>query len=106
VVFLRSGRAGALPRNGPLFLVDEETMRNLLALLGFALVTFLVVGYYLNWYHITPQSANPAGHQGVVIDINKKKIGDDVNRGLKAGEEAVHDAIDKNDKSAPSSTPR
>ncbi|HEX4589422.1 MAG TPA: hypothetical protein VH120_05810 [Gemmataceae bacterium] len=73
-------------------------MRNLLALLGFALVTFLIVGWYLDWYHVSPKASATSGHQGVEIDINRKKIGDDVNRGIKAGEEKVHELIDKDGK--------
>jgi len=81
-------------------------MRNLLALLGFALVTFLVIGWYLDWYHITPKSPAMPGHQGVEIDINRKKIGEDVNRGIKTGEEKVHEFLDKDGKPAPAGTPR
>jgi hypothetical protein len=71
-------------------------MRNLLALLGFALVAFLVVGWYLDWYHIGPNQ----------IDINSKKVSEDVNKGIKSGEERVHDLLDKDGRSAPSGTPR
>ncbi len=73
-------------------------MRNLLALVGFALVTFLAVGYYLDWYHITPKATATPGQQGEEIIINKKKISDDVNRGIKVGEEKVHELMDKNGK--------
>jgi hypothetical protein len=86
--------------------MDEEIMRNLLALLGFLVVTFLIVGYYLDWYHVTPKSANSTGHQAVEFDVNKKKIGDDINRGIKAGEEEFHKLTEKNDKSAGISAPR
>jgi hypothetical protein len=81
-------------------------MRNLLALLGFALVTFLIVGWYLDWYHITPKASATPGHVGWEADINKKKIGDDVNRGIKAGEDEVRKLTDKDGKPAPASTPR
>jgi len=73
-------------------------MRNLLALLGFALVTFLGVGYYLDWYHITPKSAAAPGHQGVEIDIDRKKIGEDVHKGVEAVEKKGQNLLDKNDK--------
>jgi hypothetical protein len=73
-------------------------MRNLLALLGFALVTFLAVGWYLDWYHITPKAGATPGHRSVQIDINAKKIGDDVHKGVTAGEEKVHELLDKDGK--------
>jgi hypothetical protein len=73
-------------------------MRNLLALLGFALVTFLVVGYYLDWYHVSPRASETTGHRTVEIDINSKKIGDDVHKGVEAVEKKGHDILDKNDK--------
>jgi hypothetical protein len=81
-------------------------MRNLLALLGFALVTFLALGWYLDWYRITPKASATAGHQGVEIDINRKKIGEDVSRGIKVGEDKVHQLIDKDGKPVPASAPR
>jgi hypothetical protein len=81
-------------------------MRNLLALLGFALVTFLIVGWYLDWYHVTPKAGAAPGHVGGEIDVNKKKIVDDVNHGIKVGEEKFHDLTDKDGKPAPATTPR
>ena len=74
-------------------------MRNLLALLGFALVTFLLVGWYLDWYHITPRAGATAGHRSVEIDINSKKISEDVHKGVQAGEKKVQDLLDKDGKS-------
>lgn len=69
-------------------------MRNLLALLGFALVTFLVLGWYLDWYHVAPKASATSGQQGEEIIINKKKIADDVSRGIKAGEEKLQGVKD------------
>lgn len=81
-------------------------MRNLLALLGAALVTFLAVGWYLDWYHVTPKATAMPGQQGEEVIINKKKIVEDVNRGVRVAEEKVHDVIDKNDKTTQVTTPR
>jgi hypothetical protein len=81
-------------------------MRNLLALLGFALVTFLALGWYLDWYRITPKASATAGHQGVEFDINKKKIGDDVSRGIKAGEDEIQKLTNKDGKPVPASAAR
>jgi hypothetical protein len=69
-------------------------MRNLFALLGLLVVAFLVVGYYRGWYDLSSSPAGP-GHTGVHIDVNTKKIGDDVERGGKAVGEKIHDLIDK-----------
>jgi hypothetical protein len=76
-------------------------MRNLLALLGFALVTFLIVGWYLDWYHVAPKPSPTPGHQTWEADINKKKISDDVNKGIKAGEDEIHKLTDKDGKPVP-----
>jgi hypothetical protein len=65
-------------------------MRNLLALLGAALVAFLGLGWYLNWYQITPKPATASGHRSIEIDINSKKIGQD----MEAGTEKLHDLFD------------
>jgi hypothetical protein len=68
-------------------------MRNLLTLLGFAVIAFLVVGYYLNWYSFSTPAAD-SGHTSFQVDINKKKIGDDVHQGVEAGSKKVHELID------------
>ena len=69
-------------------------MRNLLALLGLALVAFLGAGWYLDWYRITPKPANAAGHRSVEIDVNTQKIGEDVHHGVEAGEKKLHNLLD------------
>lgn len=72
-------------------------MKNLLALLAAALVTFVVVGWYLNWYqiHTTP---NSKGGTEVTIDLNNAKIKED----LKKGEEKIKKILDnKTGTSAP-----
>jgi hypothetical protein len=73
-------------------------MRNLLALIGFALVAFLAVGWYLDWYHVTPTAAATPGHRGVEIDINSKKIGEDVHKGVDAVEKKGQQLLDKDGK--------
>lgn len=52
-------------------------MRNLLALVGLAVVVFLGLGWYLGWYSfvLTPGSDGGYQFQGVV---KSKKIGEDV----------------------------
>ncbi len=84
-------------------------MRNLLSLLGAALVAFLGLGWYLDWYHITPKSAAAPGHRSLEIDINSKKITQDVGHGVKVGSERLNDLLDgarKPPAPAPGSLPR
>jgi hypothetical protein len=52
-------------------------MRNLLAFFAAMTITLLVVGYYLNWYTVRTTPA-PSGQRSVTVDINTKKIGEDL----------------------------
>src|SRR5438105_12340917 len=65
-------------------------MRNLLALLSALVLLFAGVGWYRGWYRIQ-NSAAPAGHHAVNIDIDKDKIGKD----LHEGEEELQKVIEK-----------
>lgn len=69
-------------------------MRNLLAFLAAVVLAFLGFGWYLGWYtfHTVPAEA---GHRGVTIDVNDQKIKKDVQLGVRAGEEKIHDFMDK-----------
>ncbi len=66
-------------------------MRNLLALLAAATLTFAGVGWYLGWYTVESTSA-AAGHHKVHIDIDGRKMTTD----LRKGEEKLQEALDKN----------
>jgi hypothetical protein len=59
-----------------------------LTLLGAAIVTFAVVGWFLGWYkvHTSPGSD---GHRHVDIEFNGKKIQEDIKR----GEQRVLDTV-------------
>ena len=70
-------------------------MRSLLKLVILGVCIFLALGYYLDWYSFSNTSAE-AGHVGIQMDLNKKKIGDDVNHGVEAGSKKVHELIDGN----------
>lgn len=65
-------------------------MRNLLAFAAAVVLTFAIVGWYLDWYQVKNDSAS-AGHHNVNIDINGVKVVED----LKKGEEKIHQAIEK-----------
>ena len=74
-------------------------MRNLLAFFAAALITFLGVGWYLDWYKIKKDPA-PPGHHNVHIDINGAKIVDDVHKGVQKGEEKLQGVLDKDKKNS------
>ena len=69
-------------------------MRNLLALLGAATVTFVGLGWYLDWYRVERQPA-PTGYQRLQLDINPGKIGADVQAGVERGAELLTSLRDK-----------
>jgi hypothetical protein len=59
-------------------------MRNLLALLGFALVVFLAVGWYMDWYSFASKTDT------IEIGVNKKKMVDDAEAVKKKASDAMH----------------
>ena len=69
-------------------------MRNILALVGAATVTFLAVGWYLGWYQIS-SLRSPQGQQSLNVSINPDKITDDVKKGVEKGEGFVDSLRDK-----------
>lgn len=56
-------------------------MRNLLALLGLALVVVGGLGWYLGWYKVKSEPTTSPGHHNVSIDIDTTKIGKDLHQG-------------------------
>lgn len=52
-------------------------MRNMLAFFAAMLLTLAGVGWYLDWYNIRSSPA-PAGHRSVTVDINTRKISEDL----------------------------
>ena len=63
-------------------------MRNILALVGAALVTFAVVGWYRGWYQVETEPG-PGGKSEVKIDINGPKIEKDLHQGTQKLENAL-----------------
>ena len=62
-------------------------MRNLLAFLSALTLTFFGLGWYLGWYKI--QTSIPQdGHQSINVDVNNKKIKEDI---LRAEQRLPHD---------------
>lgn len=70
----------------PRALTQEVIMRNLLALLAFAVLVFVGVGWWLDWYQIQSQTGL-TGHQSLNIDINRSKISNDLHKGIEKLEE-------------------
>ena len=63
-------------------------MRNLLALLGAALVVFAVVGWYRGWYQFETEPG-AGGQRDVKIEINGPKIEKDLHQGTQKLENAL-----------------
>jgi hypothetical protein len=80
-------------------------MRNLLALVGAAVLTFGVAGWYLGWYRLQPTVSGTSGHQSVTVDIDGGKIKSDVGKGEQKVEQALEHAIDGATAKAPASPP-
>ena len=59
-------------------------MRNLLALVGAGTITFLGLGWYLDWYRVSWLPSAP-GRQSLKVDVNPEKITEDVKKGIEKG---------------------
>jgi hypothetical protein len=63
-------------------------MKNLFALLGALVVTFVLVGWYLDWFKIQ-SGTDSSGHREVNIDFNTKKINEDISKGAERIEKVI-----------------
>jgi hypothetical protein len=61
-------------------------MRNLLAFVGAAVLTFAGLGWYLGWYKLEAAPSSNPGHETVNVDIDAKKVGSD----LRHAEQTLH----------------
>jgi hypothetical protein len=68
-------------------------MRNLLALIGAAVVLVAGAGWYLGWYSIGTEPGGN-GHQKITVDVNT----DQIKNNLKKGSEVVGDLLHHNSK--------
>jgi hypothetical protein len=75
-------------------------MRNLLAFVGALVVTLVVVGWYENWFQFRT-TAGADGNRNISIDIDPKKVTDDV----KQTEKKIENFIDEKSKEIKSSNP-
>jgi hypothetical protein len=74
-------------------------MRNLLALVGLAVVGFGVLGWYMGWYQLS-YSHNSEGNLQIKTDVDTKKVGDDTSTFFKNAAATVGSHIEKNAKDA------
>jgi hypothetical protein len=63
-------------------------VKNLLALLGLAIVLFAGLGWYLGWYHVAVTPAAD-GHRKVEFDVNTSKLKEDVSSGYDKSKEFI-----------------
>jgi UDP-N-acetyl-D-mannosaminuronate dehydrogenase len=74
-------------------------MRNILAFLAASVICIAGLGYYLGWYSVQ-STAGAAGKRQVNIDIDSRKISDD----LQKGTEKLQHVIDQS-RSAEATSP-
>jgi hypothetical protein len=74
-------------------------MRNLLALIGLAVLGFVVIGWHQGWYTFQTETST-AGHRKFDVDLNTDKISKDV----KSGEEKLQHAVSSNQQSSTTPT--
>ncbi len=74
-------------------------MRNLLALIGAAVVTVLGLGWYLDWFHVK-QSTAVQGTKSYNVEVDTSKIGTDLHK----GGEKLHNLLDKHGEKKPEET--
>lgn len=70
-------------------------MKNILALIGAAVVILGGLGWYLGWYRLATEPAAD-GHRKIQIDVDTAKIRGDVQK----GKEKIKDALAKDGKPA------
>jgi len=78
-------------------------MRNLLALIGLAVVVFLGAGYYLGWYKLDT-STGLNGKQHISFEVDTKKIAADSKEGLEKAKDKASDVVDNLKKNQPESS--
>src|SRR6516164_9146414 len=71
--------------------IGGKFMRNLLALVGAAVATFVGVGWYLGWFSVH-KIASDNGKASYSVEIDKGKIESDLHR----GEAKLHGMLEKN----------
>jgi hypothetical protein len=68
-------------------------MRNFLALITAACLTFAGVGWYLGWFDVLIKPGT-SGHQKVDIDVNIPKIKEDFTKGEEKGKKTLQGVLE------------
>jgi hypothetical protein len=80
-------------------------VRNILALVGGAVVTFAGLGWYLGWYSVARKAASP-GQSSFQVDINREQLTKDIKQGIERGREGLNQLREGSDEHAkPSAKP-
>jgi hypothetical protein len=79
-------------------------MRNILAFLAASVICIAGLGYYLGWYSVQ-SSAGAAGKRQVNIDIDGRKISDDVKKGTEKFQQLI-DQSQAADSTNPATKPK
>jgi hypothetical protein len=79
-------------------------MRNVLALIGLAVVGFAGVGWYLGWYKLT-FSKHTDGNLQIKTDVDTKKVGSDSGEFLKNVGAVIGGHVDKAAQDAKTTAP-
>src|SRR5205085_2827813 len=71
---------------------EGKSMRNTLAFLGALVLAVVALGWYLGWYQVF-LAPGQGGHETVKVDIDTKKVSDDLKKGeeklLKEGQDRL-----------------
>ena len=67
-------------------------MRNTLALVAAVVLVLGGLGWYMGWYHVQTAPTGD-GHREIKIDVDAKKITEDVNKELKQGAKKVDEIL-------------
>src|SRR5690242_6721287 len=78
-------------------------MRNLLALIGAAVVLFVGLGWYLGWYTFAFQPGSD-GKQRIQLDVDTHKIADDAKAAAENVGKTVDSVREKADQPKPAAT--
>jgi hypothetical protein len=70
-------------------LIEDQTMRNLLALAALILIVVGVYGYYQGWYNVE-KTKTPDGNTTIKVTIDDKKVEDAIDRGKKNVSDIIH----------------
>jgi hypothetical protein len=70
-------------------------MRNLLALIGAALVAFVGAGWYLGWYQV--DSTGTGAQRKVSIEVDGQKISSDLEKGSTRVQQALDSKLKSSD---------